>query len=108
MKTRIEWLFILLIAGCIISGCSPKAKYERRLKQELASGMRYDSLFMGLYLGMPEKDFYTHCWQLNHKGLIRQNESNTKVRYDLKDELKYPPAWNFIQSSIMGKLLKCR
>jgi hypothetical protein len=106
MKTRIEWLFILLIAGCIISGCSPKAKYERRLKQELASGMRYDSLFMGLYLGMPEKDFYTHCWQLNHKGLIRQNESNTKVRYDLKDELKYPASMEFYPKFNNGKIIE--
>ena len=95
MKTRTKSLMLLLISLCIISGCSPRAKYERRLKHELASGVRCDSLFMGLYLGMPEKEFYTHCWQLNKKGLIRQGESNTTVLYNTKDELKYPGTMNF-------------
>jgi hypothetical protein len=104
MKTRIEWLFVILIAGCVISGCSPKARYERMVKKELASGVRYDSLFMGLYLGMPEKEFYTHCWQLNQKGIIRQGETNTTVRYDLKNELKYPANMNFYPKFDKGKI----
>ena len=104
MKTRIEWLLLLLISISIISGCSPRAKYERRLKQELASGVRYDSLFLGLYFGMPEKDFYTHCWQLNQKGLIRQGESNTTVLYKTKDELKYPGTMNFYPKFMQGKI----
>src|SRR5664280_2349497 len=58
MKTSTNWLLLVLISGFIISGCSPRAKYERRLKQELARGVRYDSLFLGLYFGMPERDFY--------------------------------------------------
>ena len=100
MKTRIEWFILLMLfPDCIISGCSPRSKYERRLKQELASGVRYDSLFMGLYFGMPEKEFYTHCWKLNIKGLIRQGESNTTVEYEIKDELKYP-CWNGFLSEI--------
>jgi hypothetical protein len=62
MKKSIISFTTFLIIGFILSGCSPKAKYERRLKHELASGVRYDSLFMGLYLGMPDKDFYNQCW----------------------------------------------
>ena len=104
MKTRINWLLLLLISGFIISGCSPKAKYERRLKHELASGVRNDSLFMGLYFGMPEKDFYLHCWQLNKKGLIRQGESNTTVLYEMKDELKYPASMDFYPKFNQGKI----
>jgi len=86
---------VLVITGMMISGCSPRSKYERRLKHELASGVRYDSVFMGLYLGMTDKDFYTHCWLLNREGLIRQNPSNTKVEYQLKDELSAPVTMNF-------------
>ncbi len=100
------WLVIFLIFICITSGCSPKAKYERRLKNELASGVRYDSLFMGLYLGMTEKDFYLHCWQLNKKGLIRQGESNTTVYYTLKNQLKYPAAMDFYPKFIQGKIFE--
>ena len=104
MKTRTNWLLLLLISIYIVSGCSPRAKYERRLKHELASGVRCDSLFMGLYLGMPEKDFYTHCWQLNKKGLIRQGESNTTVLYNTKDELEYPGTMNFYPRFKQGKI----
>jgi hypothetical protein len=98
MKIRLTIIIPLIIAGCLISGCSPKARYERRLKHELASGVRYDSLFMGLYLGMPQKDFYTHCWDLNKKGLIKQGTGNASVEYMTKDELKYPATMNFYPS----------
>ena len=104
MKTIILWLIPLLVFVCIISGCSPNAKYERLLKHELASGVRYDSLFMGLYLGMPEKDFYTHCWELNRQGLIKQGMRNMAVEYQLKDQLKYPGTMDFYPEFIKGKI----
>lgn len=104
MKTRINWILIILISGIIISGCSPRAKYERRLKHELASGVRYDSLFLGLYFGMPEKVFYVHCWNLNHKGLLKQGETNTTAEYQLKDELKYPALMDFYPKFNQGKI----
>jgi hypothetical protein len=81
MKKVILWLLPLLISVSMFSGCTPKAKYDRMLKRELASGVRNDSLFMGLYLGMNEKDFYTHCWKLNAQGLIKQGMRNTTVEY---------------------------
>jgi len=104
MKKTILWLGPLLIIGYIISGCTPKTKYERRLKHELASGVRYDSLFMGLYLGMPDNDFYTRCWKLNRKGLIKQGTNNTTVEYIMKNELKYPVTMNFYPSFQEGKI----
>ena len=104
MKTKINWILIILISGIIISGCSPRAKYERRLKHELASGVRYDSLFLGLYFGMPEKVFYVHCWNLNHKGLLKQGETNTTAEYELKDELKYPALMDFYPKFNQGKI----
>ena len=106
MKTRIDWILMILISGFIISGCSPRSKYEHRLKHELASGVRYDSLFLGLYFGMPEKVFYVHCWNLNHKGLIKQGESNTTAEYELKDELKYPALMDFYPKFMQGKIFE--
>ena len=94
----------VLIAGLIINGCSPRSKYERKLKHELASEVRYDSLFMGIYLGMPEKDFYTHCWNLNREGLIKQGSSNTTVENELKDELNYPATMNFYTEFFQNKI----
>lgn len=104
MKKIILWLLPLLLSGFIISGCTQKAKYERRLKHELASGVRYDSLFMGLYLGMPDKDFYSQCWKLNRKGLIRQGTTNTTVEYQVRNELKYPAIMNFYPTFVKGKI----
>lgn len=104
MKTRILWLMPLFSIVFSISGCSPRTNYERRLKQELASGVRCDSLFFGFYLGMPEKDFYLRCWQLNKKGLFRQSSTNTTVEYYTKDELKNPGTMNFYPKFIQGKI----
>jgi hypothetical protein len=104
MKTSIKWIILLLTAGSIISGCSPKAKYDRMLKHELASGIRNDSLFLGLYFGMPEKEFYTHCWNLNKKGLIRQGETNITVLYELKNQLKSPAQMDFYPKFNQGKI----
>jgi hypothetical protein len=104
MKTITKWLLLILISGFIVSGCSPRAKYERRLKKELASGVKYDSLFLGLYFGMPEKTFYVHCWNLNHKGLLKQGESNTTAEFQLKDELKYPAVMDFYPKFNQGKI----
>ena len=106
MKIRIVWIMGGLIAGLMIYGCSPRSKYERRLKQELASGVRYDSLFMGLYLGMPEQDFYTHCWILNREGLIKQSSNNTMVEYEVKDELEYPATMNYYPEFVQGKIFE--
>lgn len=106
MKTKLNWILMIIISGFIISGCSPRSKYERRLKHELASGVRYDSLFLGLYFRMPEKEFYVHCWNLNHKGLIKQGESNTTAEYELKDELKYPALMDFYPKFIQGKIFE--
>jgi hypothetical protein len=104
MKTRIDLILIIVILGIIFSGCSPRAKYERKLKHELASGVRYDSLFLGLYFGMPEKDFYICCWKLNQKKLIRQGETNTTAEFELKDELKYEAVMDFYPRFNEGKI----
>jgi len=95
MKIRVLWLLMYLLFLFLGSGCSPTSRYERRLKHELAGGIRYDSLFMGIYLGMPEKDFYVHCWKLNRLGLVRQGTNNTTVAYVLKNELKHPALMDF-------------
>jgi len=103
-KDIIKSLVLLAISLYAVYGCSPKSRYERRLKHELSTGIRNDSLFLGLYLGMPEKDFYIHCWELNKKGLIRQGSNNTTVEYRTKDELKHQGIMNFYPSFVDSKI----
>jgi len=104
MKTGNFLLLVLIISASLMGGCTPKAKYERMLKRELARGVRCDSLFMGLYLGMPEKDFYTKCWQLNKQGLIKQGEGNMSVEYKTRNELKHQALMNFYPKFSDGKI----
>ncbi len=106
MGKRILRTILLLVSILYVSGCTPKAKYDRMLKRGLESGVRYDSLFMGFYFGMPEKEFYLHCWNLNKKGLIKQGETNTTVQYEIKKDLKYPASMDFYPKFTEGKIFE--
>jgi hypothetical protein len=97
-------ILLMFIFGIVIYGCTPKSRYERKLKHELASGIRNDSLFMGLFFGMTEKDFYTKCWKLNQQGLIKQGPKNRTVEYMVKKELKFPGSMNFYPDFVDGKI----
>ncbi len=90
MKKVIWVVFVILI----FAACGKKSKYDRLVKKELASGVRYDSLFLGINFGMTSKAFYNHCWELNKLGLIRQGTSNLSVLYNF-EYLKYPAEMNF-------------
>lgn len=83
------------MAALLAGGCSPSKTYERRLKRELASGIRYDSLFMGISFGMTTEEFYKHCWGLNKDSVVRQGSANMSVQYDIYKELDYPATMNF-------------
>lgn len=107
MKTKhLKLIPIFLISSFLIFGCSQKSKYDRKLKEELASGVRNDTIFMGMYFGMGQKEFYTHCWRLNQKGLIRQGNRNTTVEYKLKDELIHPATMDFYPGFAQTKIFE--
>lgn len=89
------WVVLTAIVVLVVGGCSPGKTYERRLERELASGLRYDSLFMGLSFGMTEQEFYKHCYKLNRDSLVKQGSANMSVQYDINIELEYPATMNF-------------
>ena len=78
-----------------LSMCSKKARYEALVEEGLSSGVRHDTLFLGLTLGMTSKDFYSQCWELNKQGVIRQGSGNTSVLYTMEDEFKSTINANF-------------
>ena len=90
-----KWLVMVIMATMLMGGCSPGKTYERRLKRELASGVRYESLFLGISMGMTSEEFFKHCWGMNKDSLIRQGDANMSVQYDLDEELDYPATMNF-------------
>lgn len=90
--------YILVLTLLIsVSSCSnfSDSEYNRIVKKELAKGIRSDSLFMGIYLGMHSKAFYGHCWEMNKKGLVTNGSNNTTVLYKVTKELKYISSMNF-------------
>lgn len=100
MKIK-EFIFCLLIVG--LCCCNSGSHYESIVKEELASGLRYDSLFLGISLGMGEKDFFTACWDLNKQGLTKEGFSNTTVQYGLTD-LKHEGYYDFYPLFEDGKV----
>jgi hypothetical protein len=91
--TKISLLgFIAIVVWA--SSCTPKSEYTKKVEAELAKGIRYDSLFLGLSFGMTAKDFYAHCWELNRQGVFRQGSENMTVQY-VVEETKYPALMDF-------------
>ncbi len=84
-------VLLTLATNAIFSQCS--TEYERMLKSEAEKGVRNDSIFMGLYLGMPKKDFFGRCWELNKQGVLRQGPGNLSVQHRLDSSVLGAPAF---------------
>jgi hypothetical protein len=80
------YTWITLFLGLIVFGGCQGSEYERRLKRELASGVRHDSIFLGLYLGMPNEVFFDHCYQLNQQRLVKEGLGGLSVEYRFPDQ----------------------
>jgi hypothetical protein len=106
MMKRMKWMVPVLAAVLLMGGCSPGSRYEYRLEKELASGVRYDTLFMGIHFGMSDKDFYTRCWELNREGVIKQSNSNTSVEYQAGEKLKHAATVEFYPKFEDGKIVE--
>jgi hypothetical protein len=90
-------IFFFIAALALIISCNnDMQEYESLMQKEINSGHRADSLFFGIYLGMPAKEFYMHCWELNKQGIFTDGNNNTAVLYKLhNNELKYNATMNF-------------
>jgi len=76
-------------------GCNPGNKLERVIEKELATGIRNDSLFLGIDFGISMQEFFDHCRELNRQGLVKEGSKNMSVEYIFKDSLDRPIAFNF-------------
>ena len=107
MKAAGSIVVILLV----LIGCRQKSnldKYNDLVKKELASNKKVDSIFFGIYLGMPNKDFYMHCWEMNKKGILMDGKGNNYVLYKLKKELNYSASLNFYPDFNNGTIWRMR
>ena len=91
-----SWIY--LAAGIFLitlSACKKENKLERIIRTELESGVRNDSLFLGLKFGIEFQEFFDHCRELNRQGIVKEGSRNMSVEYLFKDSLNNPIAFNF-------------
>ena len=104
---QLELKFGVLLVGMavlVFSGCM-KSEYQQLVDSELAKGVRQDSLFLGLYLGMTEKDFFDRCWQLNEEQVLTHGNGNISAKYEIT-ELPYVANLNFYPTYFEGKIIE--
>ena len=65
-------ILALLILSLTFQGCNtPGFNFSEN------DGPKSDSLFSGFYLGMPQKDFFDHCTELNKQQKLTQGSGST-------------------------------
>ncbi len=102
LKTM-KYCSIIFLVVLSLYACGDEHGYASIVQRELDSGVRNDSLFLGIHFGMTANDFYEHCWNLNRKGLIREGAMNTTVYYEV-DELPHRGAMDFYPVFKDGKI----
>ena len=100
MYMRKNWYSVLVVLGAIVVvGCDGiRSKWGQ-------DGKNYDSLFLGISLGMEKQAFYDHCWELNRLQVFTQGPKNQEVEYVLKDELNAPVMMRFYPSFFHDKIV---
>lgn len=68
-------IIILILA---VSAC--ESDYTKLVKNELASGVKNDSIFYSLRFGITKMEFFKICMDLNRKHLVTQGPSNKNVQ----------------------------
>lgn len=88
----------------ILTSCL-QSEYTRLVKKELATGIRKDSIVLGLDLGDSREDFYAKCTELNKRQLITQGPSGFTILHFFKDSLvhKKPTEIKVLFSPIFDK-----
>jgi hypothetical protein len=74
----------------VLNGCN-QSEYTKLVNRELAKGMRYDSVLLGIKFGDKRKDFQEKCFDLNRKKMVMEAASYW-VRYIYDDSTMRKPA----------------
>lgn len=96
-------IILLILAGV---ACNQLSEYDRIKQEQLKSGIKNDSIFLGITFGMEMKDFYSHCWNLNKEGLISQGPGNLSVEYNIDGKLPFLTHMRFYPEFEEGKISK--
>lgn len=86
MKARRLMFWSLIFTGVVMITSSCQSEYEKMRSRELARGVRQDSIFFGMYMGMPSEDFFARCLELNRQHVLTNNTDGRKVQCYIKGE----------------------
>jgi len=79
IKTIILFKFLLLAA--LFSAC--ESEYSRTVKSELKTGIIHEDLILGMKTGQTQKEFYSHCWELNKQKIISHGPGNQFAKHTM-------------------------
>lgn len=86
----------ILIVGTVACALTPEERYKALEKAELASGVTYDSLFMGLHFGMSKNTFREYCYDQHLEQQFYQGGQRNSIWVEADiDEMEYPATINF-------------
>ena len=71
---------VLCLFFVLFSLVSCKSEYQQYVDQEMASGVKQDSLIFGMRMWQTKMDFYATCWDLNKEKIISQG-TGANARY---------------------------
>ncbi len=106
MKQLVKLWVLGITIFALGQSCQIPSEYDKMVATELAKGIRQDSLFLGIHLGMTSKDFFTHCWELNKQQIIKQGIGNTSVEYDVSRLLRHEGKVNFYPTFYEDKIVE--
>lgn len=89
----------VLIVVIFFSSCVQKKNYEEVVKDELARGIRYDSIVYGVRLGMTYDEFFSYCFDKNIEGVFKPNNSGTSVKTVIEEGYNSPVVLEFYPQS---------
>lgn len=95
---------IIIIAGISCFSCQSETEYQQMLRHEMAKNIRVDSVYLDIYLGMPQQEFYDYCWRMNKEDKMMQGPSNNTVQVDMSDTLQHPSKMFFYPIFVNRKI----
>jgi len=103
-RTFTAFFICLMVYGC--NSSSDIERYQELISSELNTGIKKDSIFLELKLGMTVTSFYEYCWKMNAKKLFQNSHDNNAVVYQVNRGLPSAATFRFTPEFHKDKLYK--
>ncbi len=97
MKKLVVGFVLIIVLVSVIGSCTGSRN---------ESIAKYDSLFLGISLGMGSKEFYDHCWEYNKQKIFTHGPTNQNVEYKLVNDINSPVSMRFYPTFYKDKIFE--